>query len=294
MIYEYAVSPELFSSATFIQTLQHTFGKEEGRLFSEIPKKIWQRQVFEVIKVSENKPVMRKTMQNAVKNLFKKALYKRNNHPAFDGSEWLQFVINVHSERPFRAIIADQYEGDEKFVLVNNLDLADQPLWTVPKDVSVDREHKVMVQQIRSMLNCASEIILVDRNFKPETQRFQNVLSEIMEMLSKRTHGPSIAKVVYHTGDSVSVGYLENQCLRHIKPIIPSGMRLEVVVWPKDKLHDRFVLTNIGGVLFGQGLDERLGFGPDKILITRLSDDTYKEWWSLCKNKTTDFTICSS
>jgi hypothetical protein len=43
----------------------------------------------------------------------------------------------------------------------------------------------------------------------------------------------------------------------------------------REVLHDRFVLTNRGGIQFGRGLDE----GPGEVLITRLGEAAYEKEW---------------
>lgn len=293
MIFEFAVSPELFTYWQDVRFLIASFGREEGRLISEIPRKKWKTLVLQAIKRSDNGEVMKKRLKEAATRLIKRALYTRQTAPEVDTSSWLAAALAAHEQRPFRAILVDTYDGDRGDVLTNDIGLADHPLWQIPKDVSVDRDAVTMIGVIQSVLDCAGEMVLVDRNFRPDQQRFRNVLIRIMVALSTRPHGPRIRKVVYHAGDDISKDHLETQCRSCIGTLIPVGMTLEIIVHPRDELHDRFVLTDIGGVSFGQGLDESLGSGPEKVLISRLSDSTYKEWWRKCKSKPATFSIVS-
>ena len=293
MIFEFAVSPELFTDWRDVRFLEESFGKDKGRLISEIPRKKWKPLVLQAINKSGNGPVMRSSMKRAANRLIKKALYTRQTTPEMEASEWIAAAIAAHEQRPFRGIIVDTYDGDRDDVLTNNIGLADHPLWQIPKDESVNREAVNMIGVIQSVLDCAGEVVLVDRNFRPDQQRFRNVLVRIMISLSTRLHGPRIRKIEYHVGDDISKVHLETQCRSCIGTLIPAGMTLEIIVHPRDELHDRFVLTDIGGVSFGQGLDESLGSGPTKVLISRLSDSTYKEWWRKCKSKPTTFSIKS-
>ena len=230
-------------------------------------------------------------MKQAANRLFRKALYTRQTTPEINATDWLAVALAAHADRPFRAIIVNEYDGDRNDVLIKDIKLIIHPLWQVPISESVDRNTATMLGVIQSVLACAGEVVLVDRNFRPEQQRFQNVLIGIMESLVTRSHGPHIGKVVYHVGDDIANDHLETQCKACFGTRMPVGMTLEIVVHPRDELHDRFVLTDIGGVSFGQGLDESLGSGPDKVLISRLSDSTYKEWWRKCKSTTVTFSI---
>lgn len=291
MIFEFAVSPELFTDWQDVRFLLSSFSPEEGRLVSEIPRKKWKSLVLQAIKRSNNGEVMKKRLKEAANRLIKKALYTRQTAPEIDTTEWLAAALAAHDQRPFRAILVDTYNGNRDDVLANDINLTDHPLWKVSKDESVDRNTATMVGVIQSVLDCAGEVVLVDRNFRPKFQRFQNVLIHIMESLSTRSHGPRIGKIVYHVGDNISANQLETECQTRIRPRMPSNMTLEIVVHPNDELHDRFVLTDIGGVSFGQGLDESLGSGPEKVLISRLSENTYKEWWRKCKSSNVTFSI---
>lgn len=291
MIFEFAVSPELFTNWRDVRFLEESFGKDKGRLISEIPRKKWKPLVLQAINKSGNGPVMRSSMKQAANRLIKKALYTRQITPEIEASEWIAVALAAHEQRPFRAIIVDTYDGDRADVLTNEIGLADHPLWQIPKDASVDRNVVNMIGVIQSVLDCAGEVVLVDRNFRPDQQRFRNVLIRIMAALSTRPHGPRIRKVVYHVGDDIANDHLETQCRSCIGTLIPAGMTLEIIVHPRDELHDRFVLTDIGGVSFGQGLDESLGSGPTKVLISRLSDSTYKEWWRKCKSRAATFSV---
>ena len=293
MIFEFAVSPELFTDWQDVRFLVASFGREEGRLCSEIPRKKWKALVLQAIKCSDNGEVMKKRLKEAASRLIKRALYCRQATPEVDTTDWLAAALVAHELRPFRAIIVDRYEGGRDDVLACDLRLIDHPLWKVSKDESVDRSTATMVGVIQAVLDCAGEVVLVDRNFRPEQQRFRNVLIHIMVSLATRPHGPHIGKIVYHVGDDIAMGHLETQCRTCIAAHIPAGMTLEIIVHPRDELHDRFVLTDIGGVSFGQGLDESLGSGPAKVLISRLSDTTYKEWWRKCKSKPATFSIVS-
>lgn len=51
-------------------------------------------------------------------------------------------------------------------------------------------------------------------------------------------------------------------------------------VWPKAKMHNRFILTDIGGVQFGHGLDARKEGQPDRDQVHRLPENVWAEIWA--------------
>ena len=87
-----------------------------------------------------------------------------------------------------------------------------------------------------------------------------------------------------HTADRDNAPSWEEfrkECENKLPSIIPEDLTLTVYRWKEreggEKLHNRYILTDIGGVQFGHGLDEGdLGTTDD---VSRLGDDTYAKRW---------------
>ena len=291
MIYEYAIAPELFSEVNSVQVLQASLGLDHGRIFSEVPRKEWLRTVFSLINTTDYKPVMRKSLKNAAKKLVALAGHKRQEQPDSIEAAWLDTVTQAHNKKPFRAILVQEYHGDRSDILCVNLSLHEQELWQAPGTVLVEREAEKMVVAVQSMLDCASEVILVDRNFSPDKMRFVNVLLSFFEAISTRNAGTVISKITYHLGDKLSNDELKRLCERHVIPRMLIGTNLDMVVRPWGELHDRIVLTDVGGVTFGVGLDEALGGGVDNVRIVRMTKDDYRKEWKLAKKAKVSFSL---
>jgi hypothetical protein len=243
------------------------------------------------IKNSKNGQVMKKRLVAAVERLSRKALHRRNYAPDVGEKPWLDHAIAAHKDRPFKAILTDCYNGNEDCIISCEQDFIDDSMWTIPLDSEVERTAAEMIQAIRPMLDCAREVVLIDRNFEPDKYRWRQFLIKITGFLSERTFSPSIGRIDFHLGDKFSVNQLQILCSNHIVDAIPTGMKLNFFVWPRDELHDRYVLSDVGGVRFGIGLDVWDGSGPEKVEISRVSEETRLRWWSLCKNKAATFTI---
>lgn len=291
MIFEFAISPSLCTNYKDLQLFLQTFGNGEGRLFSDIPRKKWMRSARQEIKASENGQVMKKRLVAAVERLSRKALHRRNYAPDAGDKVWLDHAIAAHEDRPFKAILTDCYNGDEKCIISCEQDFIDDSRWTIPLDSEVERTAAEMVQAIHPMLDCAREVVLIDRNFDPDKFRWRQFLIELMEFISGRTFSPSIGRIDFHLGNTISANQLQTLSSKHIVDSIPTGMKLNFFVWPRDQLHDRYVLTDIGGIRFGIGLDVWDGSGPKKVEISRVSEETRLRWWVQCKNKTAAFSI---
>jgi len=82
-------------------------------------------------------------------------------------------------------------------------------------------------------------------------------LIEFLDVISNRSNNVEVNKVVYHTGNTAYPGsILANELKRLLATKVPHGTNFYIKRWPDEALHDRFVLTNLGGVQIGHGLDD--------------------------------------
>lgn len=300
MIYEYAVNPSLCANWRDLKDLIIAFGREEGRLISDVPRKQWVRSALYAINRSNPKPVEKKRLKTFLKKLSTKALYVRN-HTIDDKSEWIDNAIATHQIWPFRAIITDKYAGCEECVIENGLGLLTYDCWKAAPSVTVARKAMDMIDIIRPVIENARQIVLVDRNFRLVDSnghpaiRYKSVLLEVLNVITNKQHGPSINTVFYHVGGKYfSSAELQRHGELYLKNEIPERMTLKFIIWPWDELHDRYLLTDIGGLDFGQGLDEWTGSGPERVKISRISNVDRKYWLSKCNQKQPDVEINQS
>ena len=291
MIYEYAISPQLMTDLRDMNFFRSSLGSEYGRLVSDIPRKKWARLARRAILESDNRDVAKKKLAASLDQLSRHAVYRRNTAPEVFSEVWLNHALAAHADRPFRAILTDSYDGDEICVLANDADYPEDPLWMASIDNLTDRAAQQMIETIRPMLNCANEIALIDRNFNPEKYRWRPFVEELAMFLSNRTFSPAINKITFHVGDRITSNHIELLCRTHIARNLPASMRIDFHIWPWDELHDRYVLTDLGGVKFGIGLDIHDGSGPTQVEINRISAETHKRWWVRCKQHSPSFTI---
>lgn len=291
MIYEFAISPRLFTEWQDLRFFLQSFGREEGRLLSDIPRKKWMNMTRKEINASDNGQVMKKRLKLGIERLERKAIYRRNTVPEVESELWIDHALEAHRNRPLQAILTDNHDGDDESIIINDTDFTDDIRWKIPLDATVARSANIMVQTIQPMLDCAREIILIDRNFNPQDYRWRPFIIELTSFLSQRLFSPSIGKIDFHVGDDLEPNYLKSLCINHISGGLPANMRVDFFVWPRDELHDRYVLTDIGGVDFGIGLDIWTGSGPTEVKISRASEETLAKWWRFCKSRRATFSI---
>jgi hypothetical protein len=231
-------------------------------------------------------------MSECIVKLKKKSMHRRNFVPPAPNADWIDQALIAHKDRPFRAILTNRSQSENPCVLSNDFELTEKSLWQIPAGCIVTRTAGEMIEPIKPMLDCAATVILIDRNFDPGKKRFVRFLLEMIKYLSCRTFSPRIRTVSYHLGDKISPEHIEYLCNSKILPHLPFETKLNIYIWPKDELHDRYVLTDKGGVKYGIGLDENDGSSSKEVSINRIFDTEYKFWWGKCQNASMFFSIC--
>lgn len=107
---------------------------------------------------------------------------------------------------------------------------------------------------LETLLSCAQEVILVDYYFEPVERRWLRPLAEILQRLQGRRTDIRLRRVEFHTQER-SRPHFARDCAGALADIVPVGMPFKVVRWQAhDDLHNRYVLTNRGGIGFLHGL----------------------------------------
>lgn len=288
MIFEYALSPNLCTVYEGnMQLFLESFGFSKGKLISDIPKEEWKTLSYLAIDNAECRTLEKKTLKLAVDKLIRTAMISRHSTPKIkNGSSWLSHALSAHQQRKFRAIIYEEPVENESCVLVMDHDLIDNDLWSIPLDVDVQRKAFDMLDCIKPMLDCAKEIILIDRNFDPKIYRWSPFLIELAKYAKNREFNSSIKEIDYHIGDNFGINHIEDEFKKKISPDMPAGVHVNFFTWPNDKLHDRFILTDLGGVNVGIGLDINDGSrgAQEEASFRRISREVWKKWYDKCKS----------
>ncbi len=67
--------------------------------------------------------------------------------------------------------------------------------------------------------------------------------------------------------------------MQHLPSIIPRGLTIRLVRWDQDHLHNRFILTEYGGLQFATGLDEHAGSARTHDIVDLLEPEPYNATW---------------
>ncbi|ENF3344125.1 hypothetical protein UL346_004323 [Escherichia coli] len=139
-----------------------------------------------------------------------------------------------------------------------------------------------MISIISRLLKTSEHIIIVDPYFS-DKQRWWNVFISLLSVSANNSYKKNLKIDVISDGskeNSPTVNYLANKLNRE-NLVFPDDFKLSVTFKSltsregNERLHNRYVLSNVAGVCFMHGLDE--GEGTDDVSI--LSKEGYNKRW---------------
>lgn len=259
MIHEYALEPELVATwhdrVTF-RFFVEMFGFGRGRVVSRYPKK-WRTLVWEAFGANDSE-IERKRIETLLTQLLAPEV-RRQDHVWTAEQDWLANAETEHARRPFHAILARANPRARAEVLLADDVLAGTPpAWNAPQSLVVPRTAAAMAQCVTPMLHSATRVLFIDPHFRASRLRCRNPLAAWLQVI------PQGATVELHTGNATDNApnwtYFKGECENSLPAILVPGTQITVRRWKNrpggEMLHNRYILTDVGGVQFGVGLDE--------------------------------------
>ncbi len=258
LIYDYALEPELAAECDgfLYNQLNTTFGWDNGCLVVKYPT-TWKEQVQRLLGNDVRKLELLLDLLKK-KSVFKNGPYKKN-------LAWLENAKNSS----FHAILA----RDSMWRSV----ILDQP----PPSITITRTADSMAKGIEPMLRYAKRIRFIDPYFCALHDRFKEPLRKFLDIIFDNHN---VERLELHAWDERKVNWDDflGEC-NELSCFIRKDLRLTVHLWKEktqgQRFHNRFILTDIGGVMFGTGLDQNVVKNDkDEDIITRLSSIDTLRW----------------
>ena len=255
MIHEYALEPEMvaaWGSRRNSLFYFREFGLSQGRLVSRYPKN-WVKKVWNAY--SGGSEMDRKRLEEFLV-LMKRSMVKRKNCCWSGANEdWLENALLEHARHPFQAILARNNPENRPSILTED-DLAESQCtgWDTPHGITVSRNAEEMAAKVERLLTLCKWVKFVDPYFSSANRKHGQALSAFLSIIrAERPVGPPEGIEIHTSGNAASMDHLKE----FFERIIPTGLTITLFQWQEkpggQKLHNRYILTDLGGVSFYHG-----------------------------------------
>jgi hypothetical protein len=281
VIYAFAIEPQLAASwgrREEFRFIHDKFGLGTPRVLLELPKfSKWKKAVYEAATEIALSPEDVKRIEELFR-LFGEHRHRRAD-AMYDGLlTWLENAEREYARKPFAGILATENPRNCEAVLLADQLSAGSPRWAREAGASPERTPEGLALALSAMLTNCRQLHLVDPHFGPENARHRRVLEALMAILGD--NGLSLELVRIHCSEKSTLEFFEQEAAR-MGARLPQGISVEFVRWREkaggDRLHNRYVLTDVGGVLLGVGLDAGQAGETDDLLLLPLAQ--YKRRW---------------
>lgn len=283
MIHAFAIEPKVAAAwgrRDEFRFIRDKFGFGTPRVLFELPVfKKWKRAVLD----ATNALNLSETDLKRIEELFR--LFGghriRRLDAIYDGNHgWLENAEAEYDRKNFRAVIAAENPRKHRAVLLTDELGFEQPMaWACPSACAPKRTAVEIAKALAPMLSNCCALHFVDPHFGPENARHRKVLEALVATVFSGGLQPQI--ICVHCIKKTELSFFDG-AVRNLVARIPSGMRVEFCRWSQraggEKLHNRYVLTELGGISLGIGLDEGSSGETDDFLL--LSQSQYMQRWS--------------
>lgn len=280
MIKEFALEPDvLATSFRDFSYFIEKFGFSQGRVISRFPKN-WKKMVYDAAQAS-----LRDTDLSRIQirlDKIKDDVLIESRRPGGDGTQaWLSRAIAEHTRLPFSGIIARDNPTAHPQVMVSaDLDDVD-PRFQASGQGHINRTSNEIVECVGLLLNASKTVKLIDPHFNPTRPRWRRMLGLVMARLSNNGQ-TGVTLEIHRSDDGTLPGNMQGYFDSTIPIIRPAGISIQVFLHPLAVMHNRFILTNIGGASYHTGLDDNEDGNPSSTstdLVSFLAADTFSTEW---------------
>jgi hypothetical protein len=281
MIHAFALEPELvatWGNKSDYRYFFDKFGLGTPRVALGYPRvHKWKRRV---LRAAESVGDMELQRVTALVSILAERMAKFAPAQLLDGNiTWLEYA---EQERISLIIARTNPRNNPNVIIGSTLGDVAESRWDLPQGKPVARKAQVMAGVVSSLLSNCSEVVFVDPHLGFENPRHQRPFRAFFKAIVDGRNHPITRVAVMTSSAIVRFSFFKSECEEKLPGMIPSGLavsllRLNDAECP-EKLHNRYILTDIGGVQFATGLDDGKDGETDDVTI--LSRDQYELRWA--------------
>jgi hypothetical protein len=273
MFHEYAVEPAALSNWDRTRFFLDAFGPWKGRFLAQFPRK-WKAMVYRGLTCPD---VERQRIVERLHTLDARVFSPRTNGPYDPDRSWFDNALLEHARSQFRAIIAEGRSGPH---ILDAGTVDDRsPLWRVDSGRRVPREAAAYVHALDLLLRASSRIVYVSPFFRADQP---DKTSPLVGLCSALERASAATLVEVHFGDEPrSYRVCMDDAARYLPRLLPPGVKVTLRCWSGRsggaRLHNRYLLTDIGGVQFGDEIE--VGDPGHRDRLSILDEPSWAQLW---------------
>lgn len=282
MLKDFAIDPEALTTWESCRAVLDRFVMGSGAMISEYPKR-WRRLVYESAGRQCRDLELKRITERL--NALNRCLLIPSHREYPDGERsWIDKALDVHQKNPFGGVIcADDDHASVESNVISAADVAaTHLLFRSLGQAHVTRDPAKMAETVKLLLTNAGHVKFVDTHYRPgRSAGFDEPIRQILNQI--RHDGVRAIRIELHTESSdrrPPDEQLENGFAEIVHQSVANA-EVSVVFYAQGLLHNRFLLTDNGGVMWGTGLDEQGNSNRktefDDLFL--LNDELYQLHW---------------
>lgn len=278
MLHAYALEPALLSNWANFRYFVEKFGVHQGRLISRYPKR-WKAMVRDSLAACSDIERLRIVEKL---NLIDDRMQSRY-HEWSDAQDWLVNAETEHAKRPFHAVVAGANPRARDFVLIADALGEHDPRWAIERERVIERSAEAISRAAAPVIALGRRVVFIDPHFSPFNVRSRNTFKAFLQIVANRPASDGVVESIeFHTQHNPAMATFVAECQTRLPSTVKGGMKVTIVRWIEraggEGLHNRYILTERGGVRLAWGLDEGAPSQTDDISL--LERTVFEQRWA--------------
>lgn len=270
MLYEFALDPQVVFQITDTRRnfsdFQKSFSIGTPAVISDFPKmKDFRKQVL--IALADDMPESQKLMVvETLKFLSESPRVKRCTEYN-QKLDWRSNVVSENERIPFDVVVCSDAEMNIGEI---SLDDMHEGYPEYPRQVLVNRVTLEMTKAIQNMLRISSKIVFVDPYFSTEDKNWNPFVNFIQAAKTRQPVSSIEVEMLFRKGvRGITLDLVNKFKAEHADLLEGCSVTFKQIKerHAQQNIHNRYVLTDIGGVCFGVGLGEEGFYSTDEISL---------------------------
>lgn len=279
---EFAVDPAaMTSSFERFAGLIDRFGVDQGRVISDFAAGSWLVAVIDAAKTAGLGEIAQASVVERLRELRgAKGIVKTGRTYRGLTGGWLVNAAAENAREPFHAVISETggsgCAGDCRAIDARN----DRPPFRVEGFADVPRLTADIAGAAAPLLRFARQVHLIDPHitFTKGPMRTGEWVRPLAALISRCRPGATATIHLLQRPDKPDIGRFIAAARQYLRPHVPQGAAITLRRWEEltggQQFHDRAILTDMGGMTFGSGLDE--GPAGSTVHVQRLDASGWK------------------